>query len=285
MAFGSQQVASNSSQPETNQPGEVRYAWAGMDGEIFDESSMRQWAADEEEKLDRHRTKYIVDRRGDYLRRTYGHWSDDMRRIAMGVVLMSTTREANVQDQVHFLQLALGGTLLRTHGGQTFLYEDGAFRLFVGVVPEYMISRCKVYAECVEGGMWCIWNRGDTSRAEEDIFAAMDRVYLSISRSDEQQISDDVASEVNPGGLRRGIKRRRPWLEAEALGAHIGGIYVDDAKIVRELTMLTLDMWKSKESKAQSTDWVATEALNCQSTIQKIMGKAAKGDIIPYYDE
>ena len=178
MVFGSQQCPPSSSQPETNQLCEVRYDWGGAGAEIFDESSMRQWTADEEEEVDRHRTKYVVSRRVDYLRRTYSHWSDDMRRIAMGVVLMSTTREANVQDQVHFLQLAVGGKLLRTHGGQTFLYENGAFRLFVGVVPEYMISRCKVYAECVEGGMWCIWDRGDTSRAEGDIFAAMDREFI-----------------------------------------------------------------------------------------------------------
>ena len=69
---------------------------------------------------------------------------------------------------------------------------------------------------------------------------------------------------------------------AEFRGAPIGGIYVDDAKIAEELTILTLDMWKSKESKAQSTDWAATEAANSQATIQKIMEKAAKGDITPY---
>ena len=77
--------------------------------------------------------------------------------------------------------------MIRTHGGQTFLYENGAFQLFAGVAPEYMISRRKVYAECVDGGMWCIWNRGDSPRADDDIFDAMDRVYLSISRIDDNK--------------------------------------------------------------------------------------------------
>ena len=54
--------------------------------------------------------------------------------------------------------------MTRTHGGQTILYEDGAPRIFVGVAPEYRLSRCKVYAEFVDGGMRGMWMRGDTSR-------------------------------------------------------------------------------------------------------------------------
>ena len=64
MVFGNHQGGSNSSHPEMNPSGEVRYDWAGANGEIFDESSMRRRTADEEEKMDRHRTKYIVGRRG-----------------------------------------------------------------------------------------------------------------------------------------------------------------------------------------------------------------------------
>ena len=143
MVFRNQQGGSNSGHLEKTPPGEVRSDCVGMDGEIFDESSTHRRTTDEEEKMDHRRTKCIVSRGTNYLRRTYGHWTDDMRRIATGVVLMSTTRDANVQEQARFLQLSLGGPPHRTHGGQTFLYEDGAPQLFFGVAPGHPISRCK----------------------------------------------------------------------------------------------------------------------------------------------
>ena len=70
--------------------------------------------------------------------------------IALGVVLMSTTRGANVKERAHFLYLALGGSYIRPRRGKTSLYEGGAFRLFNRVAKEYMISRCKEYDECAE---------------------------------------------------------------------------------------------------------------------------------------
>ena len=106
-----------------------------------------------EEQPDQHRIKSVVARRVRYVRCMYSDWADNMVDIALGVVLMSTTREANVQEHVHFLYLALGGSYLRPRRGQTFLYEDGASPLINGVAPEYLVSRCKEYAECVEGGI------------------------------------------------------------------------------------------------------------------------------------
>ena len=181
-----------------------------------------------EERPDQHRIKSVVARRARYVREMYSDWTDNMVDIALGVVLMSTTREANVQEQVRFLYLALGGSYLRSHRGQTFIYEDGAFRLFNGVVPEYMVSRCKEYAECVEGGMWCIGKRGDTSRSEADIFAATDRAYKCISaEEDSNAIAGDVSGlNVNIDGERRGVERQRKWLNAEP-----GDAPVDRARI------------------------------------------------------
>ena len=76
-----------------------------------------------------------------------------------------------------------------------------------------------------------------------------------------------------------------PWVGSGFLGPSSGSIYVEDAKIAQELTLLTLDMWKPKERKALSTDWAEAKAVTCQPTIQKIMGKVAKGDITSYYAE
>ena len=84
----------------------------------------------------------VIARRNRYVKENYPSWSTDLTRIALGVVLMSVTREITAHDLVHFLHLAQGGAYLRPHSGQAFLYENGAFRLFNGVMPESVIQRC-----------------------------------------------------------------------------------------------------------------------------------------------
>ena len=112
-------------------------------------SGKRKFAA--EEHPGHHRIKSEVDRLAQYVRDVYIDWEDNMAAITLGVVLMSTYRGGGgAQEKVHFPSLALGGIPLRPHRGQTCLYEDGAFRLFDGVGPEYMIARCKEYADRFE---------------------------------------------------------------------------------------------------------------------------------------
>ena len=250
-------------------------------------SASRKFVAGE--RPDQHRTKSVAGRRMQYVREVYGHWADNLASIALGVVLMSTTREATVQEQVHFLYLALGGNFLRSHSGQTYIYEDGAFHLFNGVAPEYMISRCKEFAESVEGGILRIGKRGGTSRSEADIFAALDRAYKSISAPESVCGESPLlrsASFDNIDGERRGVKRKtRPWLEVDTANAPSLGGPINEAKVAEELILLTLDIWRAKESKIQSSSWANTEALNCQEMIRKIMEQVIKGAIIPYYAE
>ena len=200
---------------------------------------------------------------------------------------MSTTRAANVQEQAHFRYLDLCGRLLRPHRGQTFIYEDGACHLFSGIPPDYMIARCKEYAECAECGIWRIGKRGDASRTESDIFAAMDRAYKCISAEDAIAISNDVSGlNVNIDGERRGAKRQRQWLKAEPNDAPVARACIDEEEnVVDELALRTLDMWKTKESKIPATSRADSEALNCQEMIRKIMEQVVKGAIIPYYAE
>ena len=69
----------------------------------------------EEEQPGHHRIKAAVCRQAHYVRDVYSDWADNMAAIALGVVLMSTKMEANVQEQVHFLYLALSGAYLQPH--------------------------------------------------------------------------------------------------------------------------------------------------------------------------
>ena len=65
----------------------------------------------------------------------YPQWPEFVRRVALGVLLMSTTRDINIQEMVLFLFLSQGDTRLRPREGQAFLYDNGAFRLADGFVP------------------------------------------------------------------------------------------------------------------------------------------------------
>ena len=149
-----------------------------------------------------------------------------------------------------------------------------------------MVARCKEYAECAEGGMWCIRKRGDTSRSDADIFAAMDTAYKCISAEDPGVISNDVSGRnVTIDGEQRGAKRQMPWLQSESNDAHVARACIDEEKGVGGLILLTLDMRETKESKIPATSRVDTEALNCQEMIHKIMEQEVKASIIAYYDE
>ena len=114
---------------------------------------------------------------------------------------MSTTRKANAQEKAHCLYLTLGGIYLRHRRSQTSLYQDAAFRLPNVVAPDYMISRCKGYAECAEGGIWCIGRWCDTSRSEAGIFEDMDIEYKSTCAEDSGgRLGGVGALSVNIGG-------------------------------------------------------------------------------------
>ena len=85
---------------------------------------------------------------------------------------MSVACEIAAHDLVHFLHLAQGGAYLRPHSGQTFLYENGAFRLFDGVMPESVIQRRKEYSAYVEGHLWRIEKKSAEAGASATFCAA-----------------------------------------------------------------------------------------------------------------
>ena len=53
----------------------------------------------------------VIARRNRYVKDNYPSRSADLTRIALGVVLMSVTREITAQDLVHFPHLAQGGCI------------------------------------------------------------------------------------------------------------------------------------------------------------------------------
>ena len=88
-------------------------------------------------------TRCVVPRRMRLVGDNYPLWPDFVRRVALGVLMISTTRDINMQEIVHFTHLPQGGAHRRSHGGKTFLYDNGAFRLFNGVMPASVLQRCR----------------------------------------------------------------------------------------------------------------------------------------------
>ena len=95
----------------------------------------------------------VIDRMMRYVEELYPSWTNEIARVAMGVVLMSLPNDITSHDLVRFLHLAQGVVYLRSRFGHTFLYENGAFRLPNGVMPESETQKCKEYASYVVGSL------------------------------------------------------------------------------------------------------------------------------------
>ena len=93
---------------------------------------------------------------------------------------MSTAKEINAQRKAHFLHLAQGVGLLRSNDGDTYLYENGAPRLFKGLNPESAMQRCDEFPSFVDGCLWCIENTCN-SRSELDIYASLEKLFRDIT--------------------------------------------------------------------------------------------------------
>ena len=187
-------------------------------------------------------TRSIVAARLKYAEENYPDWTDTIRRVSIGVILMVQTRAVNIQDQIHFLRLAQGDKYMRAHAGQTYLYDNGAFQLYKGVMPESVISRCRRYAECVEGRLWTMSKRCK-SRSEKDILDAADRTYRAISAlegSGDTRIRQPYDRNMAPPTPTRGVKRARIWMESDAPGYPGTKYPISEELIIASLRKLTL---------------------------------------------
>ena len=137
-------------------------------------------------------TRIVVDRRMQYATSHYSEWSEGIARVALGVALMIPTKAITLRDMVHFLHLAQGNSYLRSHEGQTCLFDNGAFRLFNGVVPESVLQRCAEFASYVEGCLWCI-DKKCPIRGELEIYEALGRLFRAITIASSR--------EETPGGI------------------------------------------------------------------------------------
>ena len=86
--------------------------------------------------------------------------------------------------------------------------DNGAFRLFNGVMPESVLQRCAEFASYVDGRLWCI-DKKCAVRNEIEIYAALGRLFRAITFAMRTEVN--TARLGNPDdGIPRGAKRPRP---------------------------------------------------------------------------
>ena len=160
-------------------------------------------------------TRVVVDRRREFISGKYQYWTEGLTRVSLGAVLMSTAKEINVQGQVRFLHLAQGDNMMRSHDGDTYLCENGAFRLFKGIIPESTIQRCAEFPSYVEGCLWCI-DQSCKSRNELDIYDALDNLFRAITAEEIRRSEEPACAEnASPGGQPSGLKRKFPCMSLD----------------------------------------------------------------------
>ena len=78
-------------------------------------------------------------------------WPGSLNRVSHGVRLLGITREIAVYDMARYLHLSVGNMYIRPRPGQTYICENGAFKLFNIFLPESLFQRRKEYTAYVDG--------------------------------------------------------------------------------------------------------------------------------------
>ena len=112
----------------------------------------------------------------------YDHWCDGTRKVARGVHLMSQIGRIYAFDLVHFLHLAVGGSLLFIRSGGISYYKRGRFREIGPSVTVAVASQCAQYVQKVRGALLCIGDNGDGCTTELDMCNCVDDVYAKVGR-------------------------------------------------------------------------------------------------------
>ena len=147
--------------------------------------------------------------RREMLHRHYPTWSHFGISIALAVLRMVGERDISTHGLLRFLYIAQGNDCLTAHDCKTYIYNNGASTIFAGLFTEDLLSRCRRYAQCAEGAMWCIITRGGLAgRSDLQAMEALSGSFAAMSTTDEGEI-DGV--EGKGKGKRRRNARLRSW--------------------------------------------------------------------------
>ena len=104
-------------------------------------------------------------------------WGDGARKVALGIYLMSQARQINIVDMVHFLHLAVGGSLLFIRDGSVAYYKRGRFRKIGPVAPVEVFLQRAQFAHTLRGALLCMGDSGAGCATESDIYKSVEDVY------------------------------------------------------------------------------------------------------------
>ena len=100
--------------------------------------------------------------------------SEVQHLAAAGVALYKTRlSDIGIREQVFLLHLIDGGRQIRAHNGSIFMYQDGAWQLFNGVVPESLLLRFRRFLLRLEGMFLVLAEKNDRLESERELLAAV----------------------------------------------------------------------------------------------------------------
>ena len=100
--------------------------------------------------------------------------SEVQHLAAAGVALYKTRlSDIGIREQVFLLHLIDGGRQIRAHNGSIFMYQDGAWQLFNGVVPEWLPLRFRRFLLRLEGMFLALAEKNDRLESERELLAAV----------------------------------------------------------------------------------------------------------------
>ena len=163
----------------------------------------------------------VVTRRRETVHQHYPTRAPFVISIALWVLRIIGVRDISPHDLIRFLYLAHGDDVLWAHDGQKYIYNNGAFTIFIGLLPESLQSRRQKYAHCFDGAMWCICKRGGLNgRIDLETMKALAGSLAAISRASVSEIGD-VEGRKGEGKSGRN-DRLRSWLRAPFADADMG---------------------------------------------------------------
>ena len=225
------------------------------------------------EKNDTESTRSLVTSRNTIMKEKHPYWCESLRMLALGILHAAEIRDAHMRELAHFLYISVGEDYLRANDGHMYLYNDGAFSIFTGVIPESLLSMCKIYAQQVEGALWCVGRMGLLSRSPPDILDALNSAFVDINGvplCDIEGISKGAGK-----GESDGQRLYRSWVEkkevasGEPFAGECGKLHLEESEIIRALYYLASDFW---EVRIASKTWPELDAANAHFLSSNLQG-------------
>lgn len=110
------------------------------------------------------------------------HWPPSYKHLTLGALALYTKRiiDIGLCEHVLLLHIMEGDNYIRSHDGTFYFYDDGAFRIYSGVISESVLGRCKAYLLALQGLFRKLADKQPvpTADSDEELLTRLNRIWL-----------------------------------------------------------------------------------------------------------